>query len=100
MPAGFLLGFMRKWRKAPGTQDPQHRCAEKPLSSGEEQALVLARPAPFQNRHFHQRDLERVIGPHAYEIRVQALQSLFKVSRFAACLAVHGKAVDMGEISV
>ena len=100
VPAGFLLGFMRKWRKAPGTQEPQQRCAEKSLTSGEEQALVLARPAPFQNRYFHQRDLERLIGPHAYEIRVQALQSLLKVSRFAACLAVHGKAVGAGEISV
>ena len=100
VPAGFLLGFMRKWRKSPCTQDPQSRCVEKPLSSGEKQALVLARPAPFQNRHFHQRDLERLIGPHAYEVRVQVLQLLFKVSRFAACLAVHGKAVGAGEISV
>ena len=72
VPAGFLLGFMRKWRKAPCIQDPQPRCVEKSLTSGEEQALILARPAPFQNRHFHQRDLERLIGPHAYEARVQA----------------------------
>ena len=100
VPAGFLLGFMRKWRKAPCTQAPQPRCVEKTLSSGEEQALVLARPAPFQNRHFHQRDLERLIGPHAYEFRVQAIQALLKVSRFAACLAVHGEAIGAGEISV
>ncbi|WP_054007508.1 hypothetical protein [Cypionkella psychrotolerans] len=100
VPAGFLLGFMRKWRKAPCTQAPQPRSVEKPLSSGEEQALVLARPAPFQNRQFHQRDLERLIGSHAYEVRVRALQALLKVNRFAACLAVHGKSVAAGEISV
>lgn len=100
VPAGFLLGFTRKWRKAPCTQAPQPRCAEKTLHRGEEQALALARPAPFQNRQFHQRDLERLIGKHAYEVRVQAIQALLKVNRFAACLAVHGKAVGAGEISV
>ena len=62
--------------------------------------MVLARPAPFQNRHFHQRDLERLIGPRAYEVRVQALQVLLNVNRFAACLAVHGNAVGAGEFSV
>lgn len=99
VPAGFLLGFMRKWRVS-GTYpilSPQR--IEAPVSSGEAQAAALARPAPFQNRHFHERDLERLLGREMYEARIEIMQAKLNVVRFAAQLAVHGEAVRASEIA-
>ena len=97
VPAGFLLGFMRKWRIAANRQNPVVQVAKAFVSSGEALALGLARAAPFQNRHFHQRDLERLIGREKYESRVRKMQERLGVSRFSAVLAVHGEAVSVGE---
>ena len=59
----------------------------------------MARPAPFENRHWHKRDLIRRIGPAAYDERVEALIDRYGGTRFAAELAVHGRAVQAGEIT-
>ncbi|MFZ3583100.1 hypothetical protein ACOI1H_13140 [Loktanella sp. DJP18] len=59
---------------------------------------LMARPAPFANRAFHESDLRRVIGSDAYEQRVAAIQSTYDAPRFAAQLAVHGQAVREGTI--
>lgn len=103
VPAGYLLGFMRKWRTMP--RETQ-KAANKPLLEASPvppniaEAQVLARPAPAKNRHFHRMDLERLIGRVAYEVRVAAMMDCLGLGRFAASLAVHGQAVLAGEISV
>lgn len=102
VPAGYLLGFMRKWRTVP--RETQ-KVANKPLPEAAPvppnitEAQVLARPAPARNRHFHRMDLERLIGRVAYEFRVAAMMDCLGLSWFAASLAVHGQAVLAGEIS-
>jgi len=100
VPAGFLLGFMRKWRSSTGASpklSPQN--IETAVSPGEAQATILASPAPFQNRHFHQRDLERLIGRENYEARIEVMRAKLNLIRFAALLAVHGEAVRASEIA-
>ncbi|MEO8243569.1 MAG: hypothetical protein ABI832_14795 [bacterium] len=101
VPAGFLLGFMRKWRKSPGgtarpTFDvPPQRVVD---SQGIElQRLIKA--APSANRQFHALDICRLIGQAAYDARVLEVVRLFGCPRFTATLAVHGRAVRAGEIS-
>ncbi|OJY28872.1 MAG: hypothetical protein BGP11_02035 [Rhodobacterales bacterium 65-51] len=98
VPAGFLLGFMRKWRRPASSLTSDLKVERQTGSIDHDPVMVLALPAPIQNRHFHQSDLERLIGRHGYEKRVQDMQSRFKTNRFAACLAVHGTAVSVGEI--
>ena len=100
VPAGFLLGFMRKWRNSPcatlcqiSTQPP-----EKALDTKERELLAVIKAAPTTNRHFHAADLCRAIGQAAYDIRVLGVIRSFGCTRFAATLAVHGRAVFAGEI--
>jgi hypothetical protein len=57
------------------------------------------RAAPSANRQFHASDLCRLIGQAAYDARVLDVVQRFGCPRFAAVLAVHGKAVLAGEIS-
>jgi hypothetical protein len=97
VPAGYLLGFMRKWRTAgaaPIRVEPEPvvdaKCAE---------VAALIRHAPVKNWRFHERDLQRIIGREAYGERVRAMQARLAVNRFAAALAVHGEAVSAGEIT-
>lgn len=99
VPAGFLLGFMRKWRASGTTPKPFPQKNEPTVSYVEAQATTLARPAPFQNRHFHQRDLERLLGRESYETRIEIMRAKLNVTRFAALLAVHGEAVRASEIA-
>lgn len=101
MPAGFLLGFMRRWRtSARASARPSAEARpQRMLDPAEQELLRLITVAPSANRHFQQRDLERLIGRDAYEQRVQQLQGLLKVNRFAATLAVHGAAVEAGQLS-
>lgn len=100
VPAGFLLGFMRKWRTSAGA-------AARPIASikpqrvldpdGQElQCLIAA--APSKNKEFHASDLRRLIGQPAYDARVIGVVRRFGCPRFAATLAVHGRAVITGEI--
>jgi hypothetical protein len=101
VPAGFLLGFMRKWRTASDASG--HLRPETPparVTGPKEQELHrLIAAAPSRNREFHASDLCRLIGQAAYEARVSDVVGHFGCPRFAATLAVHGSAVLAGEIS-
>lgn len=101
VPAGYLLGFMRKWR-ASASSKARPMADTKPksvLGSAEIELHRLIAVAPSTNRGFHEADLLRVIGPTAYNERVLDAVRLFGCAKFAATLAVHGKAVLAGEIS-
>lgn len=96
VPAGYLLGFMRKWRRAGA-----HIARPGPtrmFDAKYQEAADLIRLAPVNNWRFHERDLERLIGREAYEERVRAMQLRLQVNRFAAALALHGQAVKDGVI--
>jgi hypothetical protein len=100
VPAGFLLGFMRKWRSS---VVPTARCAAEagPQQATDPKELKLHRliaAAPSKNRQFHASDLCRQIGQAAYDARVLDVVRQFGCPRFAATLAVHGRAVLAGEI--
>lgn len=96
VPAGYLLGFMRKWRT--GGVAPRQAEPEPVPGAANAEAAALIRHAPVKNWQFHERDLQRVIGKEAYDERVRALQARLGVNRFAAALAVHGEAVIAAEI--
>jgi len=101
VPAGFLLGFMRKWRSSAGAgtrsiADAKSRRAPDP---SEQELHRLIKAAPSKNREFHASDLCRLIGQAAYDARVLDVVRQFGCPKFAAILAVHGRAVTAGEIS-
>lgn len=100
VPAGFLLGFMRRWRISSGT--PPRPAAKPPARSitdhKERDLLKQVQAAPTANRQLHAADLCRVIGHAAYEARVADVIQKFGCQRFSATLAVHGRAVLVGEI--
>ena len=101
VPAGFLLGFMRKWRTSLGVEaSPKEVKTPQPVLDPRERELrehIAA--APSANRQFHASDLCRRIGQEAYEARIHQIITQFGCLRFAAMLAVHGRAVMAGEIS-
>ncbi|WP_312524715.1 hypothetical protein [Paracoccus sp. (in: a-proteobacteria)] len=99
VPAGYLLGFMRKW-KGSGAEFRQGPPPQAAASVSPEAAQLqrLMAPAPFINRYFHESDLKRTIGVDRYEERVDDLRSRFGCSVFQAQLAVHGMAVAKGVI--
>jgi hypothetical protein len=101
VPAGFLLGFMRKWRSSSSA-------AVRPIASAKPQRVLdptekelhrLIAAAPSKNREFHASDLSQLIGHAAYVARVRDVAWQFGCPRFAAILAVHGSAVMAREIS-
>ena len=100
VPAGFLLGFMRRWRTSPdATVKPVADATPTRASTPEDlelRRLILA--APSKNRQFHASDLCRLIGQASYDARILDAILLFGCPRFAATLAVHGQAVMAGEI--
>ncbi|MGX0978041.1 hypothetical protein ACSSVY_003781 [Roseovarius sp. MBR-51] len=101
VPAGFLLGFMRRWRTAPGTvnrQKPEATPAPAPDPRDQELHNQI-KAAPSSNRQFHASDLCRLIGQSAYEARIHDVIRQFACPRFTATLAVHGRAVLAGEIA-
>ncbi|OHC56240.1 MAG: hypothetical protein A3D16_18850 [Rhodobacterales bacterium RIFCSPHIGHO2_02_FULL_62_130] len=101
VPAGYLLGFMRKWR-ASASSKARPMASTRPksvLGSVEIELHRLIALAPSTNRGFHEADLLRVIGQTAYNERVLDAVRLFGCPKFAATLAVHGKAVLAGEIA-
>lgn len=101
VPAGFLLGFMQKWRTSAGAS-ARPLASTRPLSVLDPAELELHRliaAAPSKNREFHASDLRRLIGQVAYDRRVLDFMWQFGCAKFAATLAVHGQAVVNGEIS-
>jgi len=100
VPAGYLLGFMRKWRTAARSIPAEAKPVEEPVVLDTEERLLLdlSRAAPVANRQFHAADLIRKIGAKGYEARVTEVIRRFGCQRFAATLAVHGQAVRVGEI--
>lgn len=101
VPAGYLLGFMRKWRED-GKAAPTSAAAEETAPERVRQPIPelqrLIALAPIANRQFHQRDLLRQIGEVAYRTRVTEAAKRFDCGNFSAELAVHGMAVKAGEI--
>ena len=101
VPAGFMLGFMRRWRASPAAKGRVQSAAEPERyefpHSPELDALIKS--APTRNRYFHEADLCRAIGQTCYDQRVRLIIGRFGCPRFAATLAVHGQAVRVGEIA-
>jgi hypothetical protein len=99
VPAGYLLGFLRKWRVKGSAPRPVVPSPTRLRTLGNNDALMkLICAAPIRNRQFHASDLRRLIGQAAYDQRVQRLVRQFGCSTFSATLAVHGCAVLAGEI--
>lgn len=102
VPAGYLLGFMRRWRTDSSSTAPQASSQPEPLAKEDPKMQKLhdhIRAAPSANRRFHASDLCRLIGQAAYDARVLDVVRQFGCPKFAAILAVHGRAVLAGEIS-
>ena len=100
VPAGFLLGFMRRWRTSPRGTVSQPAAASTSAPDPRERKLhEQIKAAPSGNRQFHASDLCRLIGQAAYEARVLEIIQHFSCARFTATLAVHGRAVMAGEIA-
>jgi hypothetical protein len=101
VPAGFLLGFMRRWRTSPGTVSRPEAAptTERAPDPRERELHDQIKAAPSGNRQFHASDLCRILGQAAYEARVLDVIRQFGCPRFTATLAVHGKAVLAGEIT-
>ncbi|SEO34074.1 hypothetical protein SAMN04488103_1255 [Gemmobacter aquatilis] len=97
VPAGYLLGFMRKWRTAGAA--PTRAEPAPVLDAANAEVAALIRHAPVKNWRFHERDLQQSIGREAYEKRVRAMHARLGVNRFASALAVHGEAVRAREIA-
>jgi hypothetical protein len=101
VPAGFLLGFMRRWRTSPGVAARLEQFpTPEPMQTPREQELHdQIKAAPSSNRQFHASDLCRLVGQAAYDARVLEAIRQFGCPRFTATLAVHGRAVLAGEIA-
>lgn len=101
VPAGFLLGFMRRWRTSPMV--PARPAAddktERPFDAAQLELHRLIIAAPSTNREFHASDIRRLIGQTAYDARVLNVIRQYNCPTFTATLAVHGRAVMDGEIS-
>jgi hypothetical protein len=100
VPAGYLLGFMRRWRTAPGTatQPKEAPSPQRTPDPKERELHDQIKAAPSSNRQFHASDLCRIIGQAAYDARVLDVIRQFGCPRFTATLAVHGRAVLAREI--
>ena len=99
VPAGYLLGFMRKWQ-GKGMGDAPASVARSALSISplQQELQRLIAQAPLGNRQFHESDLRARIGPGAYLRRVKATQAKYACGEFQAKLIVHGSAVGAQEI--
>ena len=100
VPAGFLLGFMRKLRTSPDAalKADEHAVPDRALTQEDLELRRLIAAAPSKNWQFHASDLRRLIGQPTYDARVQRALGRFGCPRFAAVLVVHGQAVLEGEI--
>jgi hypothetical protein len=100
VPAGFLLGFMRKWRTSASAaaRPVEDACPQRVPDQADLELYRLIKAAPSTNRQFHASDICRLIGQAAYDARVLNVIRQFDCPRFTATLAVHGRAVMAGEI--
>ena len=100
VPAGFLLGFMHRWRTSPDASVKKDADAATNRASKPEDLELhrLISAAPSKNWQFHASDLCCLIGQTAYDARVREVIQQFGCPRFAAILAVHGRAAQSGEI--
>lgn len=69
VPAGYLLGFMLKWRTAGAA--PTRAEPEPVLDAVKAEVPALIRHAPVKNWLFHERDLVRIIEREANDRRVR-----------------------------
>jgi len=101
VPAGFLLGFMRKWRTSPdaAVTPNVHAVPKRALTPEDSELHQLIAAAPSKNWQFHASDLTRAVGQAGYDKRIIDLMQKFGCPRFAAALAAHGQAVLTGEIA-
>lgn len=105
VPAGYLLGFMRKWRvgfgaKVQAGEKPTIQGEVAPMATPEEQrATQIAAAAPVKNWQFHRTDLERLIGRDRYQDRIASVMQRLGLGWFRAMLVVHGEAASAGELS-
>ncbi len=101
VPAGFLLGFMRRWRTSPdAVVTPNvHALPKRALTQEDLELHRLISAAPSKNWQFHASDLTRAVGQAGYDKRIIDLMQRFGCPRFAATLAAHGQAVLTGEIA-
>ena len=102
VPAGFLLGFMRRWRTGSSTERPTSAETANSVSHLDpklRELHELIRAAPSSNWRIHASDLCHLIGKATYDARVLEVTRQFGCARFAASLAVHGRAVIAGEIT-
>lgn len=97
VPAGYLLGFMRRWRTDGAASTAPAPCPSA-LSALQATLQQLIAAAPFGNRHFHENDLKKAIGEERYCKRLEELKQKFNCSAFQAKLALHGAAVANREI--
>jgi hypothetical protein len=100
VPAGFLLGFMRRWRTSTSTLSRPEAVPtpERSPDPRERELHEQIKAAPSGNRQFHASDLCRLIGQAAYNARILEVIRQFGCPRFTATLVVHGRAVMAGEI--
>ena len=98
VPAGFLLGFMHRWRTSPGAAV----CAEEPAAPLQAQDLQerdffflffllhnQIKAAPIFNRQLHGQTCVASSGKPLTDARVLDAIRLFGCPRFTATLAVH-----------
>lgn len=93
VPAGYLQGFVRKWRTSGRSVPTEVGQQREPFSSENRAFLALTSAASLANRHFHAADLIRKIGAESEVVRVAAVIKQFCYRRFAVALAFHGQAV-------
>ncbi|TCS55613.1 hypothetical protein EDD52_13016 [Primorskyibacter sedentarius] len=97
-PLSWLIAFVRKAKPKFQTAEKPHRKPEAPAPACTDPVILMARPAPYANKDFHEQDLRRAIGNDAYDGRVSEIRKTYGASQFAAKLAVHGQAVKDGTI--
>ncbi len=97
-PLSWLIAFVRKAKPKfePAPKAPPKQSAPTPPCT--DPVILMARPAPFANKAFHEGDLQKAIGKDAYDHRVAEIQRTYGANHFAAKLAVHGQAVKEGII--
>lgn len=98
VPAGYLLGFMRRWRVGETISLPPLAPVACGMSEEQRALHKIIASAPIANRQFHESDLLRLIGVEGYRLRVADMVKTYGCSEFSAKLAVHGLAVRASEI--
>lgn len=97
-PLSWLIAFVRKAKPTFQTAEKPPQKPDAPAPACTDPVILMARPAPFANKDFHEQDLRKTIGNDAYDGRVAEIRKAYGASQFAAKLAVHGQAVKDGTI--